>query len=273
MKHQSKIIFSTAAAFALLGATTAQAVPLNAAIVKSVSKFSVGGGVIDQRYIEKDERDMVPTSYLDKERGVIPALSLDLGLVSQSGWYSQLHFIYASGDTDYTGYLQSGINSFAPFKTKTENTMFEFSGNLGYLFPVTSRIAIAPKVELGHLRWERKMPGSYGFDNLYTYTRYGGGVEVLVAATDSLVFSAEGIYARQHGNVSSDLLDEGVGTTSYTRFSVGADYALTEHWHLSAKASRVAYHSKESNMNGAGYLEPKSKTTHTLAMASIGYSF
>jgi len=273
MNNRNRTVLASLTGLALVGVATAHAAPLNQAIVASAAQVSVGAGVLGQDYEEKDDRNLVPTGYLNKEEGKIPALEFDIGLVSETGWYSELHFTYASGETDYDGYLQYSPTTFSPYETDTDNSIYEFRGNFGHLFGLTNNIALAPKVELGHLRWDRTITGSYGSSAEYTYTRYGAGLEVLFAATDRLVFSVEGMYGRQSGEVASDVVNEDIGTTAYTRFSAGVDYALTDRWHIGAEISRASYDSKESDVSPSGFLEPASETAHTRMMARVGFSF
>lgn len=274
MKHTIKIMLAVLVGIAITS-TTAYAAPANPAIRAAASQLRLSLGSLHQKYVEDDSHDVVPTSYVDKEDGNIPAFAFDYSAVSPSGFYSKLHFLYAWGDTDYDGYAQSADGSITPYETDTSNKLFDTRGDFGYLIGIGTRVAIAPEIELGYTRWKREVQGSgyaLGADETYDSYRYGLGLEVDVAATDKLVFMFEGVYGRQHTDISSDYLDESLGSNAYTRLAAGVDYRLTDRVHLGFRATRVHYEFDESDIGAYGFFEPSSETTQTRFMASVGWS-
>lgn len=274
MKRASYILFTLVAGI-VCTATAANAAPINPAIRAAASQLRLSAGALHQKYVEDDSADVVPTSYVDKETGNIPAFAFDYSVVSPTGVYSKLHFLYAWGKTDYDGYLQTMTyagSSFTPHASETDNKLFDTRGNLGYMIGVGSRVAIAPEIELGYTRWKREVLGTGGSSQTYDTYRYGLGLEVDVAATDRLVFTFEGIYGRQHTDINSTYLDESLGTNAYTRLAAGVDYRLTDRVHLGFRTTRVHYEFDQSDVGRYGFYEPSSETTHTRFMASIGWS-
>lgn len=274
MKHATRFFLVIAAGLAL-STTAAVAAPVNPAITAAASQLRLSAGAFHQKYVEDDSYGLVPTSYLDKETGNIPALGFDYGVVSPAGFYSKLHFLYAWGKTDYDGYMQtitSSGSTFTPHTTDTDNRLFDTRGNLGYMIGIGSRVALTPEVELGYTRWKRELRGTGGSSQTYDSYRYGLGLEVHVAATDRWVFSFEGVVGRQHSRVNSSLLNESLGTNAYTRLAAGVDYRLTDRVHLGFRTTRAFYDFSESDVSASGFLEPKSETTQTRFMASIGWT-
>lgn len=265
-------VLLAAVAGAVLTITSGNAVAANPAIRAAASQLRLSLGSFHQDYVEDDTYNIVPTSYVDKETGNIPALALDFSNLTAGGFYFRAHALYAAGDTDYDGYTQPNI---APYKTETMNHFLDTRGNFGYLIGVGSRVGITPQIELGYTYWNRQIKGSgntIGVEEDYFSYRYGIGLEASLAATERLVFLLEGTYGRQHSKITSDVLDESLGTNPYTRLTAGVDYRLTTRMHLGFRATRVHYKFDESAVSASGFFEPSSETTHTRFMASIGWS-
>lgn len=256
-------------------AMAAQADPINPTIRAAVNQISLGGGVVTQDYVEHDSTNTVPTSYLDKESGTIGALAFNTGWVSPAGFYADVHFLYALGQTDYEGYLQSMANpsNFTPYETETDNDLLDVRGNLGYLFDIHGDIALGPILEVGYTYWQREITGPYGSRTEYTSFRYGGGLKALYAATGRLVLSLTGIYGQQISHVNSRFMDASLGSSPYWRVAVGVDYRLTDRWHVGLHVAHINYEFEQSDVSASGFVEPPSETTHNRVIVSVGLGF
>ncbi len=276
MRNQVMILLSSVWVLALV-TTPAGAATLNPTIREAATQLRLSAGFLHQDYVEDDSYGLVPTSYLDKEEGSIPALAVDLSVVSAGGWVGKLHSLLAYGKTDYTGYLQrveldqgQWTPTFTPTTAETDNTIYDTRGNAGYMLALGTRATLTPELELGFTYWRRELQGTGGYTETYGMIRYGGGLQLDIAATEQLVFTLEGIVGAENGYINSDMLDESLGTNPYTRIAVGVDYRLTRRLHLNLQAARIHYSFSESDVSSSGFIEPASTTTHVRVMAGVG---
>lgn len=250
---------------------------LNAPIRAATSQVRLSAGMLHQDYAEADSKNIVPTSYVDKETGPLPALALDAAAVLPYGVYAGLHVLYAGGRTDYDGYKQNVAHGsqLLPYTTTTHNHFVDTRAKLGYMIGIGTRVAVAPLVTLGYSHWNRHITGSgntISVEEDYDAYRYGLGLDANVSIDDRLTLQFEGIYGRQHATIGSRDLDASLGVNAYTRLAVGLDYRLTKRVHLGFYTTRVHYHYDQSATNRSGFFEPRSKTTHLRFMASVGWA-
>lgn len=252
--------------------------PVGAAIRAAASQLHFGVGALRQDYVEFDRRSAVPTSWLDREGGMIPAIEAGASLLWPGNVYSTLQVSYAWGTTDYDGYKQplGGGSALLPYTTTTGNDVLDTRASLGYVFSLTPWLSVAPQVEGGYSGWRREVHARAGVISVtenYTAYRYGLGAEAWLVATDRLVFNLRAGVARQHAEIDADALSASLGTNTRTRFAVGLDYRLSGRWHLGVSVSRAHYRYDRSTTAASGFFEPPSATTHWRFMTRVAWAW
>ena len=236
------LLLSTAALCAVPFAASADAASLNTSIAKTLSTVSVAGGGIHQHYAEWTDglpnASSLPNS-LDHESGSLGLFRFALSHRFRTGGWAEVRYDFGTGNTDYTGYTQSG----KPASATTGNTIHDVRARVGYPLGLTRNTAFLPFLEGGYYRWDRTVgqgtPSAYG--ELYTAGYVGGGAKLLYAIAPNWVVSATanagstvapGISASGLVNFSGAL-----GTHTYAGVAFQEDYRVRGNWHLFARVS------------------------------------
>lgn len=249
---------------------------INADIVKASNQVAVGLGVLQQDYREYNE-GLAPSlpAILDSEKGTISNLRLSYTGMAQR-LYVQATLNYASGDTDYTGYLQSGFPVvFTPLTTITNNRILDLTWRVGYTFRAGPQVALIPYIELGEYTWRRDVAPhmSYGITEDYFHMILGLGAKLLFSPVERLVFEAGGGYGTTFlGTMTTDGYDYTLGDKPYMGIYGSIDYRFFGNWHLKWSADYRKWEYGQSDVV-AGYLEPHSQTRQTQYLMSAGYNF
>jgi hypothetical protein len=249
---------------------------INANIVKASNQVAVGFGVLNQDYREYND-GLVPSlpAILDSETGSINSLRL-----SYTGMFNRLYvqasLNYSTGDTAYTGYLQSGSPIvYTPISTTTNNSILDLIARLGYTYEVGRSVAVIPYLEFGQHLWKRDVGPStpYGVTEDYFHMSLGFGAKALYSPIERLVLE---IGAGYGSNVLSTMTTDGydytLGDKPYVNAYASADYRIDDRWHLTLSADFRNWQYGESAVV-AGAVEPHSETTQIQYLMSVGYNF
>jgi len=251
---------------------------INADIVKASNQVALGLGVLQQDYREYND-GLAPSlpAILDAEKGSITSLRLSYtGMLQRI--YVQANLNYSTGDTDYTGYLQSPPPPpivYTPFTTTTNNRIFDLTWRVGYTFRAGHQVALIPYVELGEYTWRRDVGPStpYGITEDYFHMIFGLGGKLLYSPVDRLVLEVGGGYGTTFlGTMTTDGYDYTLGDKPYMGAYGALDYRFVGNWHLKWSVDYRKWEYGQSDVV-AGYLEPHSQTRQTQYLMALGYNF
>jgi hypothetical protein len=283
MRYTFRVIPSLVTAMVLM-ISTAQAdmagsdTRINADIVKaSTNQVALGFGVLHQDYQEYND-GLIPSlpAVIDSETGDINSFR-----VSYTGMFNRLYvqasLSYSTGDTAYTGYLQTLTPPivYTPFNTTTSNRIFDLVGRIGYAYRAGGKVALIPYLELGEHVWRRDVGPStpYGVTEDYFHLSLGFGAKALYSPIERLVLEIGAGYGTNLlSTMSTDGYSYTLGDMPYVNAYISADYRIDDRWHLALSANYRNWQYGESDVV-AGFIEPHSETTQTQYLMSVGYSF
>jgi hypothetical protein len=249
---------------------------INTDIVKASNQVALGLGSLQQDYREYNN-GLAPSlpAILDAEKGSITSLRLSYtGMLQRL--YVQATLNYSTGDTDYTGYLQSGNPVvYTPLTTTTNNRIFNLTWRVGYTFKAGSSVALIPYIELGEYMWRRDVAPhmSYGVTEDYFHMILGLGAKLLYSPVERLVLEAGGGYGTTFlGTMTTGGYDYTLGDKPYMGIYGSLDYRFVGNWHLKWSVDYRKWEYGQSDIV-AGYLEPHSQTKQTQYLMALGYNF
>ncbi len=209
-----------------------------------------------------------------------------LGVEAQARWtgdvgpahhlFAALQVAYNGGNLDYRGSV-FGTNTPLTFRSGLTNTLVRAEAGKG--FAVTPRLLVTPVAQMGYQVWNRNF-GSGQTEDYRTLTA-GVGLRADYAVTQRLVVSGNmGVAGMIDPQITFNYANSyaaALAARPLYQGGLGADYALTGHFHLSADAwvSRYGYgRSVDVVTTERGRIfEPASSTTDSLLQLAVAYAF
>ena len=215
---------------------------------------------------------------LDTEKGTVPGGALTLS-VMRNLWlgddYLQFQFSRNSGNTDYTGALQSG-GSYGSLVGQSGATMTDFSGRYGKGFELSNNVMITPYGELAHHKWQRNVNEGETYTNSY----FGIGALAQFSPVQHLVLSANALLGETFGShidvAGPNSFSGALGNSGLYKIGLSADYAFTKNLHGNVGVDYTSFKygiSSEYPIGNSIYWEPDSTTKYTTVSVGIGYAF
>jgi opacity protein-like surface antigen len=233
-----------------------------------------------------------PDGYMDSEIGTMPSVELSYtrqgALLGLSNIYTQLSATVTTGKLEYTSgsvikQQCSGIpgtswycSSVFPVQTSLgENHSsyeIDLGGRIGRAFELGDRAQLTPYVALGGHYWMRHAPGAG--NDIYWNGYAGAGLLAQYAVTPRLVVGLDAGVSETF-NAYSEETDTRypLGSRPMLTASLGADYAMTRHWHVTAAYTVSHWRYGASPFESSGTYEPADWTTTQAVMVGLAYSF
>lgn len=225
-------------------------------------QISLDSMSIQSNYREYDTSGSIPSGVLDTETGAIPGFELRTRWQGTSGKLPiclQAGLVYARGQTDYQGYLQSGA-SYTPYKAHTGNTLAALNLRIG--LPMASHsdaLQWIPYAELASARWQRNLAQ---YDERYSYQRASLGLVAQWQVAEKWVLEADAALGRfSDANIRAPSLNfsTDLNVHSYRRYGLAVDYKLSKRFSMLAQWRLEKYQTEASSVVN-GLQEPASDT-------------
>jgi opacity protein-like surface antigen len=243
----------------------------------------VSGAIVQQKfeYYEIDSHNATSNWWLDSEKGnqagVAGKLSMQGELAGVRDLFFELEIAHFGGDTAYDGYLQGG-QSLVPYKTTTKLKVDDYQVKLGkgFSFGQSARYQLTPYATFGAFDWLRDSSSDpYGYAERYKHQFMGVGLKAQAELSPSVVLTVDVMQGHTQ-SPSMTLVADGtkyaLSTKTISTAAIGADYAVTPQWHLSAEYRVTKFEYGESAVINS-MLEPSSKTQRDQLLLGLGYSW
>lgn len=220
---------------------------------------------------------------LDTENGAVPAYGIHASLM-QNLWlgndYIAMDYRHASGSTSYTGSYIGSHSGYGSLTGASGATIKDFTFRAGKGIAMGGNAMLTPFLELGNHDWARQLgqnAGAYTYSETYTHNYYGIGgmaqytpIQKWVLTIDALIGETydSNINVLSRGGFNADL-----GNSALYKFGIGADYALTRHFHANIGLDYASWNYGQSTPTQYNTFEPNSQTAITTAKIGIGYAF
>lgn len=220
---------------------------------------------------------------LDTEKGWVPGVRISASLMKDlivDKFYLAGAFTWNNGATKYTGSLIGGV--FGSVVQDDGAIVRDFDFRIGKGFEITSNFMATPFLGFGSHYWSRKVNAG----EVYTHDYYGLGLLLQYALTPKFVLSADVLAGRTTGSrIDVAYIDPvfngftgGLGGSGLYKVGFGADYALTEAFHLNAGLEYTAYRYGMSDLfllgdNSCCVGEPRSTTSTVTARVGLSYAY
>lgn len=217
----------------------------------------------------------------DYEKGTLPDIGFSLNYMPhtpRSSWFLRNLYLSMRGDiafgqTDYTGALCDQFNNCTPLTTKTDNTIFTFSGRLGHGFPIGTQLMLIPYGDLGFRTWRRTITGVGGYTEDYQHGSVMAGLLTQYAPGERWVLALD---AEAGKTFSAEMTGLGrtfeLGSRTSWQMAGQVGYRMTKHLELTARGEFSGFGYGISPTVG-GYLEPDSYTHNLRATVGVAYQF
>ena len=217
-----------------------------------------------------------PVDKCDSETGWVYGVGGEISVMQNVAGISNVYFdaqlSYVTGQTDYTGAL-TGTRTAGKYGSVTGKTgadVYDADFRFGKGFALSSALMATPYIGAGFHEWDRAV----NTGEVYSHGYVGGGLLLQWAATDKLVFSANGLVGTTYASyiTVNPIFSADLGDTMLYKVGGGIDYALTSNIHSSAKAEWTDFGYGRSAIVG-GAFEPDSHTSNITVKAGVGYSW
>jgi len=226
----------------------------------------------------------------DTESGWVPGVGAEITVMQTfivPNFYFDAAVSYLDGQTDYVGGPIDGSAPFGSIVAKSGAQVLDLDFRVGKGFAISSSFMATPFVGTGFHQWDRGVNQG----ETYSHGYVGGGMLLQWAATNKLVVSANGVVGTTFASfidVAGPLGFSGdLGDSLIWKAGGGIDYAVTDHWHASAKVELTEFSYGRSDDHSVSALcnsiaastcgwrvwEPHSDTQLITVRAGIGYSW
>jgi hypothetical protein len=254
------------------------------------TNLSIGVGVMHTQYHENAEPGSGDDENGFSYGGTAGASLLAPGFLvfHNEDFYTALNFDLSAGNLNYGGhYLVSGL----PVDATDRAVFLRIEGRFGIGFPLVDGMELIPFVAGGYQSWNRNidLKGEIGTNEQYTAGLLGGGLKLDIPVTPRIVLTGTaeglGLFA---GNVAFNNVAQshGLGGSAEERLSVGADYAVSSHFHVFGTADwehfnyagnkptlSTYYPDCDGQGDACEFYEPLSTTTQFGVNGGVAYSF
>jgi hypothetical protein len=291
MKHA---IVALAAAVGAAGVLPAANATDNDTFFRANNVIGLSFGSQHQNY-----REFVNGAIVDSNKGDVKP-SYRLYATAQRDWfgirdlYLGASVSYASGSNTYDGALVNFISGEqTPISSPTPTRLFDWNLRAGKAFTLNeaATLQLIPYLDYAQHRWDRLDGGGYGdYSEHYSHSIVSVGAIGQFAPTERLVLSVEAQLGHLYDASVSIPYFEGkifdlgsgyylrgpngpiiLGSSNTVMFGVGADYAVTSTFHVTAnyRWQRYGYGVGVNN----DLTEPKSRTIMQRAEVGIALTF
>lgn len=263
-------------------------------------QWQINAGQLYQDYHEIDNQGITTDGVLNSETGGIPRVSLSLvhelkmrelkmdnlngsndskvantNTNTKIGWtpYAEVTLSYASGKTDYDGYLQSG-STLTPYNSTTNNRIVQTRLVFGASKAVANTVVIKPHLAASHHKWQRELE-QYTENFKHTAVLAGASLGWQPNQPLPLTLKATGQVGKM---VNSEIevaklgLKQNLGNANIWRVGVNGSYHLTNAVSLNVGVNHERWQYEQSAKQN-GYIYPESKTSQFTSHLGINYSF
>lgn len=256
------------------------------------TNLSIGLGVMHTQYHEN-----ITQGFGDDENGFseggnfgASVLLPNLLVLRNDDLYAALQLDVTGGNLTYGGHEEDLLTGEISPITLTDRAVFlRFESRFGIGFPLRGGMELIPFLAGGYQAWNRNIDvpdGGTGTDEFYDEALLGGGLKLDVPVTPKLVLSGTGeVLSMIAGNIDYDSFGEnaGLGGSAQERVSLGADYAVTPHFHVTGSADWEHFnyagnkYTTNKEIQAGDFIyeisEPVSTTTQFGLNVGVAYSF
>lgn len=220
---------------------------------------------------------------LDRERGWLPGIELELTQSFLSDWRISLSGSYYQGTVDYNGQTQSGT----PHLTQTDTVLLRLAARIEKTVMDNTNLFIATQAH----RWRRDIRDNNNISGIletYKWLEFSAGFNYAYRINPDNQLNLEIAYlVTRNATIDVDLSRNNLGTTmlnigdgSGGRISLNWKTSYTDNAHIGLTLFFEAWNFGRSNtkptQGGTSTVfvtEPKSKTRNTGLQLNIEYSF
>ncbi len=228
-----------------------------------------------------DYKETGGAAVLDSEKGWMPLLHLEAGLLANPNAKPLLRNLYLHvsadatlGDTKYDGALCDQFGTCTPAQDHTHDRIYGLSMQAGRGFSLGGQAMAIPYADLGARYWQRALQGPGGYTEDYHHYDAMAGLKLQYSPVPRLVASLSGAMGRTFG-AAMDTWGETftLGDAMTWQSSARLGYRLSPHVELQGTAQYLHFRYGASGVDSAGYYEPNSTTQQLNLLVGLSYQF